>query len=133
MTVRFLGAVDDADLHEVVAALAAVRACAAAEAELRPTPRRLGPTAVVLDVAGLDAVAAAVAGALAGFGRDDRRFHGHITLARMRRPAHWPAGGVGGLAGPVRWPVTSVALVRSHLGRGPARYETVATVPLGPP
>jgi 2'-5' RNA ligase len=133
VTLRFLGAVDDADLDEVVTALAAVRAGAPAEAELRATPRRLGPSAVVLDVDGLDGVAAAVTGALVGLGGDDRRFHGHITLARMRRPARWPAVGVAGLTAPARWPVTSVALVRSDLGGGPARYATLATVPLASP
>jgi hypothetical protein len=27
--------------------------------------------------------------------------------------------------------VTAIHLMRSHLGRGPARYEALATVPLG--
>jgi hypothetical protein len=30
-----------------------------------------------------------------------------------------------------RWTVTELALVRSHLGRGAARYETLAAAPLG--
>jgi 2'-5' RNA ligase len=56
----------------------------------------------------------------------------HITLARARdrrgaeagelMDAHIPAGSVA---------VEGVTLFRSHLGRGPARYEVLAEVPLG--
>jgi len=130
VTLRFLGNVADDDVAAVGSALDAVRSCAAIDAVLRPAPRRLGPTAVVYDVDGLEPVAAAVADAVGSFGGDDRRFHGHITIARMRRPRHWPSGGVGPLSGAIRWRVQDVTLVQSHLGGGPARYETLATVPL---
>ena len=133
VTLRFLGELDDAE--SATAALDRV-AAAAATATVGPTPERLGPTAVVLPVDGLDAVAAAVAVAFAGLpgdvaGEEGRRFTGHLTLGRLRRQGRWPAGGAGVLWGPVRWRVGSVALVRSHLRAGaPARYEVLARQPL---
>jgi RNA 2',3'-cyclic 3'-phosphodiesterase len=136
VTLRFLGEVDDGEAP--VAALGRVVA-AATTASVGPTPERLGPTAVVLAVEGLDEVAAAVAVAFAGLAGDragdqGRRFTGHLTLGRLRRPGRWPAGGAGTLPGPVRWRVGSVALVRSHLRTGaPARYEVLARQPLEVP
>jgi 2'-5' RNA ligase len=130
VTLRFLGNVDEEAVPRVVDALAVLGACGAVEAEVLPAPKRLGRTAVVLDVDGLAPVAAAVAGAVGHLGGDDRPFHGHVTLARMRRPGRWPSGGIGGLAEPIRWRAGEVALVRSRLGRGPAAYETLTTVPL---
>jgi 2'-5' RNA ligase len=63
---------------------------------------------------------------------DEVRFRGHVTLARARErdgadvadllDADAPAG---------RLPVERVVLYRSHLGRGPARYEALADIPLG--
>ncbi|HEX2883912.1 MAG TPA: RNA 2',3'-cyclic phosphodiesterase [Candidatus Limnocylindria bacterium] len=63
---------------------------------------------------------------------DAGRFRAHITLARARaKPADlraWlaradpPVGGLG---------VDRVDLMRSHLGRGPARYEVLESLPLG--
>ena len=66
VTLRFLGEVDETDgLARCAAALRAVT-CPGAVAVLGRTPRRLGPTAVVLPVEGLDPLAAAVTGAFAG-------------------------------------------------------------------
>jgi 2'-5' RNA ligase len=60
------------------------------------------------------------------------RFRAHITLARARaEPVDlraWLAGAEppsGGLD------VDRVDLMRSHLGRGPARYEVLESLPLG--
>jgi RNA 2',3'-cyclic 3'-phosphodiesterase len=127
VTLRFLGEVADPD--PVAAALAA--------APLRRCEARLGPRVEVpsrhlvwLPVAGLDELARAVEEATAGFGQppDDRRFRGHVTLARVRR-----RGRPGGLERPAfedRFAVTDVRLVRSHLGdRGP-RYEDLLVAPL---
>jgi 2'-5' RNA ligase len=131
VTLRFLGVVEDE--RPAVAALGAVRA-RGTTAVVGRTPRRLGPTAVVLPVEGLGDLAAAVAAAFVGLpGEERRRFTGHLTLGRLRRQGRWPAGGVGVLAAEVSWAVEDVALVRSHLGGGgPARYEVRSRVALHP-
>jgi RNA 2',3'-cyclic 3'-phosphodiesterase len=75
-------------------------------------------------------IQAAVADALvrdAGHERDQRRFRPHVTVARVRgrlRPFE--------LAAPPSQPFhpTAVTLYRSLLGRGPATYEAMASVPL---
>jgi len=130
VTLRFLGDVAEQSVTDVVGALAAVGPRPPVDAALLPTPKRLGPTALVLDVDGLATLAEAVDAAVGRFGGDGRRFHGHVTIARMRRPGRWPARGIGALAAPAPWRVESVALVQSDLGRGPATYETLTTVPL---
>ncbi len=72
----------------------------------------------------------AVASETAGVGQppDHRVFRGHITLARLDGRSKPPLSELPER----RWPVATFALVRSHLGGGPARYETVATWPLKP-
>jgi 2'-5' RNA ligase len=131
VTLRFLGEVDDDVAAAAEAALAAVR-CPTTTAVVGRTPKRLGPTAVVLPIEGLGVVAAAVADAFAGLpGEERRRFTGHLTLGRLRRPGRWPSLGVGPLAAEVSWEVGEIHLVRSLLGRGPAVYRTLATRPLG--
>lgn len=132
VTLRFLGEVDDA--VPAIDALLAVSA-APAVAVVAPVPRRLGATAVVLEVSGLDELAATVGAAFAGLpGAEGRRFTGHLTLGRLRRTGRWPEGGVGPLPEAVSWPVTSVALVESRLTHGaPARYEVLARRPLAGP
>ena len=81
---------------------------------------------------------------------EEERFHPHVTLGRLRDAAPGevplrhlseairqrladPATGV--LAGPpaIPVPVREVHLVRSHLGPGGARYETVGRFPLAAP
>jgi 2'-5' RNA ligase len=66
----------------------------------------------------------------AGFEPEDRPFHPHLTLSRIRPPVDIrtlvddvpPAG--------VRVDVGAVTLYRSILGSGPARYEVVGAVEL---
>jgi 2'-5' RNA ligase len=84
-------------------------------------------------VDGLTEVAGAVVEATKVFGPppEDRPFRGHITLARQRsrtrgrglRPAQ-------GQPLAESWTVEAIELVRSHLGREGARYETVARLAL---
>ncbi len=64
----------------------------------------------------------------------DQPFRAHITLARSRqRPVDlrgWIEG--ASLEAPSGWlDVTGIQLLRSHLGNGPARYETLASFDLG--
>lgn len=79
------------------------------------------------------AVSGAACGRL-GIEPDGRPYHPHLTLARPRRP--WPRPAVKlwreALAGS-RGPAFEVAegrLMRSHLGRGGARHETLEAYPL---
>jgi 2'-5' RNA ligase len=135
VTLRFLGEVDDA--VPAIDALLAV-AAAPAVAVVGQVPQRLGPTAIVLPVEGLDELAGAVGRAFAGLPGQERHegrgFTGHLTLGRLRRTGRWPEGGVGPLPEAVSWPVASVALVESHLAAGsPARYEVLARHALGEP
>lgn len=85
VTLRFLGEVGES---EPVAAALAAAPLPAATAALGPRVTALGSGVVCLPVAGLDALAAAVSEATAGWGRppEHRRFRGHLTLARVDRP-----------------------------------------------
>ena len=129
VTLRFLGEVADAE--PVAAALrdglAGVEPC---EVVAGPAVAALGRNVVMVPVAGLDGVAAAVVASTVGFGRapDQRAFHGHLTLARVKQ------GSARALAGaPIsgRWTVDEVCLVRSRLHPQGARYDTVASILLG--
>jgi RNA 2',3'-cyclic 3'-phosphodiesterase len=121
ITLRFLGEVDRVPdgLLEPLAALPP------APVTIGPHTERLSGRVLVVPVRGLDDVAAAVADPA-----ETRPFRGHLTLARAReRGAKVPAG-LAGASITGAWTVTTVNLVRSHLGGGPARYEDIATVSL---
>lgn len=70
----------------------------------------------------------------AGVPVDGQRFHPHLTLARLRRPANvtrWLRV-LQSYQGPV-WNPHEITLIASHLGEGPRRaprYEVLATMPL---
>jgi 2'-5' RNA ligase len=124
VTLRFLGEVADPDPVAAALSAAPLRRC---EARIGPRVEALGRHVICLPVAGLDELAGAVEEATAGFGQppDDRRFRGHLTLARVRRPS--------GLAGPAfddGFPVADVRLILSHQGEGGPRYEDLSVVPL---
>lgn len=132
ITMRFFGEVEDAAGIEVALRDGAARSHVA-RAELGLDVQRVG-NMLWAPVAGLDEVAASVISATASFGAppDDRRFRGHITLARHRsrkKGSVLRAAQGQPLSG--SWDVHEVELVRSHLGRGGSRYEAVARVPLG--
>jgi 2'-5' RNA ligase len=121
VTLRFLGT---CDLDAATAAFARIDG-AAAVAQLGPAVARLGRSAVVVPVAGLDALAAAVMTATAGVGEppDPRPFTGHLTIARLR---HRPACRVAGQPVRATFPVAELHLVRSELHPRGARYTTIA-------
>ncbi len=124
VTLRYLGEADEA---AAASALARLRA-PAVEAVVGPRAGRLGHDAVVLPVDGLDSLAGAVDAALAGVGdARERRFLGHLTLARLRARA---ACGVVDAPVQGRWTVSAVDLVASEQGPDGLRYRTVVTVPL---
>jgi RNA 2',3'-cyclic 3'-phosphodiesterase len=128
VTLRFLG--DVPDPRPVAAALSAapLHPC---EASIGPKVKMLGRQVICLPVAGLDELAHAVEEATAGFGQppDDRRFRGHLTLARLRRRAR--PSGLTGAALDDSFPVTEVRLIRSHQDSGGSRYEDLLVVPFG--
>ncbi len=80
-------------------------------------------------------------GRLAGFADDVARaldlrvtqpFRAHVTLARSRRrPMDLRAWLASASAPEGVVDVDRIALMRSHVGGGPARYETLSTIPLG--
>ena len=129
VTVRFLGECDVADATAALATLAA----SSCEAVMGARTGRFGRRILHVPVSGLEGVARAAVEATADVGEppEDRAFHGHITLARSRR-GDTDLRPLTGQSLTGRWPVTEVALVSSRLGPGGARYETVASVPLGP-
>ena len=118
VTLRFLGDVADDDVDAWVTT---VRDVAAAHrprlVTLGPTTQLLGRGVLMIPVTGLDDVAASLS---------DERFHGHLTLARhaTRELAGTPIS--------ASWQAREIALVRSHLGAGPARYETIAVGAFAP-
>ena len=70
-----------------------------------------------------------------GVAVDGQRFHPHMTLARLGRPANvtkWVRL-LDSYTGPT-WSVSELSLIESHLGEGPRkrpRYEVRATFSLG--
>jgi RNA 2',3'-cyclic 3'-phosphodiesterase len=132
VTLRFLGGMEDPG--PVVDALRAVGASwtAPVEADVGPAVGRFGNRVLHVPVSGLDDLAARVVDATAGFGRapEERKFTGHLTLARvakgaradLRRLAGPPVGG--------RWTVDELCLVESHLAPTGARYEVLERFPL---
>ena len=139
LTLAFLGNVDAASVQEVIAS---VRRVAERHAPLRlpagglgafPTPARARVAWYAIgDPASHLAALARELGSALGVEVGDP-FRPHITLARARRE---PADLRGSLAEAADVaPSTTVAataieLMRSHLGGGPAAYETLATIPL---
>lgn len=91
ITLRFLGQCDEA---EAAGALRRV-SFAPVTVKLGPALRRLGRGVVMLPATGLDGLAAAVTDATGHIGQPppNRRFTGHMTMARFRRdppPGVWP-------------------------------------------
>lgn len=138
VTLHFLGVTEPAAVPRILAALDEV---AAGHAPTRLATGALGgfPSAGrarvawygVSDPAGsLRRLAGDVRSVLAA--DDATRFRPHVTLARARgepvdlrgwmADADVPSGQVS---------VDRMLLMRSHLGGGPARYETIAAMPIG--
>jgi RNA 2',3'-cyclic 3'-phosphodiesterase len=146
VTIAFLGRVPAGRVPDVVdaagGAVAAVGAAAVlADGRVRlrlGEPGQFGgrvlwvgveddPAGLVAEVGG--AVQAALVGS--GFEVDERPVHPHLTLARARNRGRLPAELVGAVpAVGAGWEVPGAVLYRSVLGRGPARYEVVAELPL---
>jgi RNA 2',3'-cyclic 3'-phosphodiesterase len=144
-TLKFLGGVEPDRLERVAAALAAVAAPGAAfDLGLRglgafPSPSR--PRVIWAGVAAggtqMARLAAGVEEALAalGFASEGRPFSAHVTLGRVREPrrdaplAAALTAGAGREFGQFR--VDRLALMRSELSPGGARYTSLGTWLLG--
>lgn len=130
VTLRFIGAVDE--VASVTAALAAMERAPPADAVLGPAVARFDQRVLHVPVAGLDAVAAAVSRATDGLGRrEDRPFHGHLTLARARRGSRVDLRPLTGSRLAARWRVEEVCLVESRLSSVGSRYQVLERFPLG--
>ncbi len=138
LTLAFLGSIT---ADEVNAVSRAVRGVAAAHPPVRVEAGRLGAfhhagnaRTLWYGVADPDGTLAAVAGDLArALDLDvEAPFRPHVTLARARRPVDlrgWiESASLRAPAGLIK--VAAVHLMRSHLGGGPARYETLASMSL---
>lgn len=107
ITLRFLGQCDETE-----AAQALRRASfAPATVALGPTLKRLGRGVVMTPVSGVDRLAAAVTEATGHIGQPppNRRFTGHMTMARFRRdppPGVWP---------PHDLPTVNASFTASHI------------------
>ena len=126
ITLRFLGAAGIDDVARALDGLQATRA----KARLGPGIDVLADRALVVPVHGLDDLAAAVTACTADLGERPRaRFIGHLTLARLKH--HVPMPRALGMMVEAEFDVDEVALVESRLHPDGARYQTVATWPLG--
>lgn len=139
VTLRFVGKVAETDLERLVGGLDQAHLGA---------PFRLGfgglgafprtSKAAVLWVgittgaAELEALAAEVESVCAdvGFMPEERPFHPHLTVARIRPPVDVEAAVVAMPTPRLRQIVDSIVVYRSHWQRGPARYEELARFPL---
>jgi RNA 2',3'-cyclic 3'-phosphodiesterase len=157
LTLAFLGQVEDAALPGLEAGFASA-AAGRTVFELRlGGGGRFGDRALWAGVHGDTAALGRLADEAADVARsvgvdvDDHPFQGHLTLARSgiprtagRNPVHRAARGAGRPAGPdlrplaaaladfrgEPWEASTLLLMRSHLGTGPARYETLGAWPL---
>jgi 2'-5' RNA ligase len=136
VTVCFLGEVEDPET--VARALRDVpdmlrqRSVHDVRAALGPTTAWFpGRQVLQVPVGGLDALAHAVQEVTAPWTGhvEDRRFSGHLTLARARGRARGPAS-LAGASLAATWRVRSFELVSSVLGSGGSRYDTVDNVEL---
>jgi 2'-5' RNA ligase len=122
VTLRFFGEVDDPQPIEAALSHAQL---APATATMGPSVKRLGHL-LWAPVAGLEDVAATVVDATRPFGKppERRRFRGHITLMRQRSSGRQADVGWRASIG-ATWAVQEIELIRSHLDRDGARYETL--------
>jgi 2'-5' RNA ligase len=145
VTLKFLGAVETGRLDRVAQTLSSL-AAEAVPFELglgglgafpSPTRPRVVWAGVASGAPALTALATRVEEALAllDFARDGRPFSAHITLGRVREPQRDPA-----LAGALAvgaatefggFRVERIALVRSDLSPGGARYTSLGSWELG--
>lgn len=141
VTLRFLGKTDEVAYQRVLAALSASHlggSFSLGFGGLGAFPRPVRATVLWLAIeSGVErlknlATLAEMAARDAGFSAEDRPFHPHVTLSRVRphqdlRPLIERTPPF-----PLTLPVDRVVIYRSHLGRGGARYEELESVSFSP-
>ena len=137
ITLRFLGRVDQVTYERFLSALE-VEGCEPFRVRLGgigafPNPRRA--TVIWVGVEEGDSGLAALneiteeAAQRAGLEAEERPFHPHLTLSRVRPPAD--IRDLEGVTVDLGWRCDRVVVYRSHTGRGGARYEPLETVRFG--
>jgi RNA 2',3'-cyclic 3'-phosphodiesterase len=98
-----------------------------------PATRFLGPGLVIWPVEGLRPAAEAVETVTADIGQPvpDRRFLGHLTIARGRRGVDLRRHRDVLVPLAASWPVTTLSLVQSELHPDGARYRELETFVIG--
>ncbi len=132
VTLRFLGDLQASELDKLIELVdeAAAR-MAPVTAVLGPTTRILHRAVLMAPVTGLDKIARAVADATYTMGEPpERRFTGHLTLARPTSRREKVPFLLAGKHVGASWPVRELAVIQSQLGGGPANYFTIATAQL---
>jgi 2'-5' RNA ligase len=134
VTLRFFGDLSPAELDAAGTALATVAGSLPAppRAEGGPGTRFLGPGLIVWPVAGLETAAEAVEKATASIGQPvpDRRFYGHMTIARGRRGSDLRRSRQALSPLTMAWPVDALCLVKSELHPDGARYSDLGRFPI---
>jgi 2'-5' RNA ligase len=122
VTLRFFGEIDD---PSPIASVLSHTQLPAVTATMDPRVKRRGHL-LWAPVAGLDELSSGVVEATQSFGKppERRTFRGHITLMRQRSSGRQADVGWAAPVGD-SWTVREIELIRSHLGGGPARYETI--------
>jgi 2'-5' RNA ligase len=135
VTLAFLGHRPEADVAGVAEVLAALKPrdppALALGAGLLLPPRRARVLTVALEDASgaVSALQSDVSDGLAAAGLftpEARPFRPHVTVARLRPGARAPRG-VDARPDPLTFTAGDVVLYRSHVGRGGATYEPLAT------
>lgn len=140
VTLRFLGWTTEVQRDLVLMHLADALDASPFRLRLRglgafPKPRKA--TVLWMGVSAderLDPLAAASEGAAvaAGFVPEDRPYHAHLTLARIRPPEDLRGLVEAFDACEISFQVDAVTLYESHVAAGGARYEAIDRLPLAP-
>lgn len=137
LTLRFLGRVDTVTFERFLEGLGAVegeRAFPISFDHFGAFPKAKRATVVWVglrrgerELTRLNEIAEEAA-VRSGIEPEERPFHPHLTLARVRPPAD--VRRIEDEALELSWVCDRVVVFRSHLGGGPARYEALETFPL---
>jgi RNA 2',3'-cyclic 3'-phosphodiesterase len=136
VTLRFFGDLAPAEVSSAMSALASLSGSLPGPltAQGGPGTRFLGLGLVVWPVEGLQLVAKAVEKATEEIGQPvpERRFYGHMTIARGRRGADLRSARFMLAPLAISWLVTSFSLVQSELHPDGARYRDVERFSISP-